>query len=82
MIVIAAIIIFLGLVAHACINYKALLDIQELQRIAQFHIQQAHHHHEVEFAKQQAELFRSESKKKVKQSDPVITTKVIDCSKN
>lgn len=60
--IIAAMIIFVGLVLHACVNHYTLMKMRQMDQDCREHLQHEHHKHEMEFAKKQAELFRVEKK--------------------
>lgn len=72
MILIGAIIIFCGLIAHAVINHYTIMLQQERHSSHQLEIQMKQQRHEMEFAAQQAEMFRKsqDTKKRVKAEPP------------
>lgn len=64
MMILAATIIFLGLVINGYIQLYALREKTAQEHSHHFEFQVRQQKHEVEFAKQQAELFRKETKRK------------------
>lgn len=63
-IIIAAIIIFTGLVIHAIISYASLHNMQREQARTSRFIQERNIQHEKEFAEKQAQMFREANSKK------------------
>lgn len=61
MITLAATIIFIAIITHACINHHTLMTMRRMDEKARIDLQKMHHAHEMEFARKQAELFRKES---------------------
>lgn len=59
--IIAATIIFVGLLMHACINHHTLMKMREMDEECKHRLQSMQHKHEMEFARKQAELFRAKS---------------------
>jgi hypothetical protein len=56
--IVGSIIIFIGLIIHAVINYISIMSMQRDSARTQRFIQERHHQHEVEFAKEQQRIFR------------------------
>ena len=70
MIIVAASLIFVGLICHALLSTEGLKAMARQDEAAKWRLQKQHQNHEMEFARMQVQIFQDNQKHASKTSQP------------